>query len=80
MIFIIMDMLNSLCGSNILLLDELSVVDTKCFDALLDIVLAYADDYDHILLAAVDHEDTVKSVTDRKIPMLSLAREVSEAA
>ena len=78
MIFIIMDMLNSLCGSNILLLDELSVVDTKCFDALLEIVLAYAGDYDHILLAAVDHDDTVRSVESRGISTLDLkAHEVA---
>ena len=80
MIFIVMDMLNSLCGSNILLLDELSVIDTKCFDDLLDIVLAYADDYDHILLAAVDHEDTVRSVESHGIAMMPLARETDATA
>ena len=75
MLFIIMDMLNSLCGTNILMLDELSVVDKKCFDALLDIASAYAGDYDHILLAAVDHDDTVNSVESRSIPFLSLEAE-----
>lgn len=73
MLFIIMDMLNSLCGTNLLLLDELSVIDEKCFDSLLDIVLAYASDYDHIILAAVDHKDTVDSVVSHGIPMLNIA-------
>lgn len=79
MIFIIMDMLNALCGTNLLLLDELSVIDTGCFDALLDIVTASASEYDHILLAAVDHEDTVKSVKKRSIPMLDLTKKAEEA-
>lgn len=78
MIFIIMDMLNALCGSNLLLLDELSVVDEKCFDALLDIVTTYAKEYDHILLAAVDHEDTLRSVKSHDIPMLTLDCTVKE--
>ena len=68
MIFILMDMLNSLSGSNILFLDELSVVDSKCFDALLDIIMAYESGYDHILVAAVDHADTVESIKAHSIP------------
>ncbi len=79
MIFIIMDMLSSLCGTNLLLLDELSVIDEKCFDALLDIVLAYAGDYDHVLLAAVDHKDTVESIDHHGIPTLSLSVHEKEA-
>ena len=78
MIFILMDMLSSLCGTNILLLDELSVVDKDCFDALLDIISDCATSYDHILLAAVDHEDIVNSVKSHSIPVLSLEAEVTE--
>lgn len=70
MLFILMDMLNALCGSNILFLDELSVVDEECFDKLLDIVVEYTDDYDHVVLAAVDHDDTIRSVTKHHIPDL----------
>lgn len=73
MLYILMDMLNSLCGSNILMLDELSVVDEECFNALLDIVCNYASDYDHILLAAVNHDDIVKAIEAHHIPMLSPA-------
>lgn len=71
MLFIIMDMLNTLCGTNILLLDELSVIDEVSFDALLSIITECASDYDHIILAAVNHDDTVKSVLKHKIPQLS---------
>ena len=78
MLFILMDMLNSLVGTNLLLLDELSVIDTKCFDALLDIVLSYAGEYDHVFVAAVDHADTVDSVASHSIPLLSLEREALE--
>lgn len=72
MLFIIMDMLNSLCGTKLLLLDELSVIDDKCFNALLDIVMATKEDYDHIILAAVDHVDTVESVVSHAIPLLDI--------
>jgi DNA repair exonuclease SbcCD ATPase subunit len=70
MLFVLMDMLNALCGTNILLLDELSVIDSETFNSLLDIVLKYAGDYDHILLAAVDHKDTVDSIDAHGIPRL----------
>ncbi len=72
MIFILMDMLNTLTGTNLLLMDELSVVDQKCFDALLDLVTSNAANYDHILVAAVNHEDTVKSVIAHSINMIEL--------
>ena len=70
MIFILMSMLNSLTGCGILYMDELSVADSKCFNALLNIVSAYGEDYDCILIAAVNHEDTVKAVQDHKIPVI----------
>ena len=70
MIYVIMDMLNQLVGTNILFLDELSVIDNECFETLLDIILSHKEDYDHILIAAVDHEDTLKAVKDREIASL----------
>lgn len=73
MLFILMDMLNSLCGSNILMLDELSVIDDVCFNALLDIVCSYASEYDHILLAAVNHDDTIRAVEAHHVPIMSIA-------
>lgn len=73
MLFILMDMLNSLCGSNILMLDELSVIDEVCFNALLDIVCSYASEYDHILLAAVNHDDTIRAVEVHHVPIMSIA-------
>lgn len=78
MLFILMDMLNALSGSRILFLDELSVIDTKCFDALLDIIMAYEADYDHILIAAVDHPDTVASVKSHGIPFLGIGEPAAE--
>ncbi len=72
MIFIIMDMLNSLCGSRILFLDELSVMDPKAFDTLIEIIADCESGYDHILLAAVNHEETVKTITSHGIRILEL--------
>lgn len=71
MLFIIIDMLNSLCGTRLLFLDELSVLDTGCFDSLLGIIQAYSADYDHIFVAAVDHPDTVASFADKEIPIFT---------
>ena len=69
MLFILIDMLNSLCGTRLLVLDELSVLDGMTFDSLLDLLGAYGEDYDHIIIAAVDHPDTVESLTKRDIPV-----------
>lgn len=73
MLFILIDMLNSLVGTKLLVLDELSVLDTECFDAMLDTILAYADDYDHIFIAAVDHPDTIESFKKREITLADLS-------
>lgn len=72
MIFIIMDMLNQLTGTNILILDELSVIDEKCLNALFDTVIANKEDYDHILLATVDHTDIKEAIAKKSIPVLDV--------
>lgn len=72
MIFILMDMLNALSGTNLLLMDELSVIDEKCFNALLDLVVTYGSDYDHIILASVNHTDIVDAITSHGIPQLDI--------
>lgn len=59
--FLIMDMLNSLSGLNILIMDDLDRLDKDAFEALIKIIAdkKVSDHYDHILLCAVDHEDTL---------------------
>lgn len=74
MLFMIMDMLNSLSGTRILFIDELSVMDAVNFSALLDIITEYQGEYDHIIFAAVDHKETVESIKDHKIPMVDIVK------
>lgn len=69
--FMIMDMLNVLSGVNLLFLDELSVMDKEAFASLLDIADKHKAEYDHILIASVDHDDILSAVKARGIPMFS---------
>ncbi len=80
MLFMIMDMLNSLSGTKILFIDELSVMDADNFNSLLDVIKQYSSEYDHVLFAAVDHKETVSSVKKHKIPILKIEREPKTAA
>ena len=69
--FVIMDMLNQLSGVNILLLDELSVIDSSVFEKFVSTVLEHKDDYDHIIMSAVNHIDTVDVLTKLDVNTLN---------
>lgn len=62
--FLVMDMLNSLSGLGILFLDGLEVLDKAAFDALLKILETPESEktYDHIFMSAVDHDDTKSAI------------------
>ncbi len=70
MLYILIDMLNELVGSKILMLDELSVMDTSTFSTLLDLVLQHISDYDHIILSTVDHAELKEALTSREIDVI----------
>lgn len=55
---LIVDMLNSLSGANVLLLDDLDKLDGDRMNALLHF-LTTNNSYDNVFLAAVDHKDTI---------------------
>ena len=78
MLYMIMDMLNSLSGTQILFIDELSVMDKENFNFLLDLITRYQGDYDHIIFAAVNHIETVDAVKTHMIPMVELTKRESE--
>ena len=62
-IFLLTDLIsNALSQSNILILDDLDKLDNDAFDALLKCVMqpSVQDSYDHIIICAVNHEDTKK--------------------
>lgn len=60
-LYLFLDMLNALSGFGILFLDGLEVLDANAFDALLTVLESPDADktYDHIFVAAVNHEDMV---------------------
>jgi DNA repair exonuclease SbcCD ATPase subunit len=65
--FLMLDMLNSLSGFRLLMMDDLDKLDKTALDELLA-VLTDADvlnRYDHIFLAMVDHDDAM-AVLDRR--------------
>ena len=64
-VFLLLDMLNALTGFNILILDELGTLDPDVFVNLICLLSdpAVLQDYDHIILCAVNHDDTVKTLT-----------------
>lgn len=61
MVFLLLDMLNAMCGLKILFLDELSVLDEDNFKALIS-VLNSVTDYDQVFITTVDHESLVKAL------------------
>ena len=71
MLYIIIDMLNQLVGTRLLVLDELSVIDEETINVLLELILSHSADYDHIVLSAVDHADTVNAFKAHSIPFIS---------
>ena len=80
MLFMIMDMLNSLSGTRILFIDELSVMDAENFNALLDIICTYSSEYDHVVFAAVNHMETVAAIKAHGIPMVEIDVKAPAAA
>ena len=57
--FIMMNMIHQLSGAKILLLDEASVMDAKSFGEILTLCNAFANEYEYIVVAGVDHDDTL---------------------
>lgn len=62
--FGVLDMLNSLSGLKLLMLDDLDKLDTKSFDLLIEVIQSeYVQDaYDNIIICCVDHPDTMDTL------------------
>lgn len=63
-VFLLLDMLNTLCGTRILLLDDVNHLDSKNFDTLFALICSKTlqDDYDHIFLCAAVNADIEKQI------------------
>lgn len=65
--FLLMLMLAKLSGLRIIILDELSVLDKRAFESLLEILDDCKDEYDMAVIGCVDHADTVQALENRRI-------------
>ena len=57
-IFMLLSFLNNLTGLNILFLDDIECLDKNVMKNLLELIHKHQDNYDHVILSGVDHEDT----------------------
>ena len=71
-LFLLTDLCNSLSGLNILILDDLDKLDENNLSSLLKLITSKEaiEAYDHIFLASVDHDDTVRIVNDMHIHIM----------
>ena len=72
MIFVLLDLLNQLSGAKVLFLDELSVMDVETFKALIDLIKKHVEEYDHVVVASVDHSDIVGLIDAAGIERLTV--------
>lgn len=63
-IFLILDILNSITGIKLLFLDEIEILDNEVWKRLLSLIKEHEDEYDHIILAGVNHSDTIEMVKE----------------
>ena len=72
--FILADMINQLSGFDIIFFDNIDKLDVGILKQLIALVQSkeVTDQYDHIFLLGIDHEDTVKAMQDAKVSLLTL--------
>lgn len=70
--FLLVNMLSTLSGMGIIILDELSVLDDEVFANLIKVLVENKEEYDMCLLASVDHVDTLATLNKYNIPILSV--------
>lgn len=65
---LILDAIESLSGLGIMILDDLDKLDADALDALFSLLseLDFADSYDHIFVAMVNHEDALRVIESHK--------------
>lgn len=71
-IYVIMDVLSKLTGTNIILLDELSVMDKQMLAYFVEILKNNQEKYGNIFIAGVDYEEMDKVLVDAGINVLPL--------
>lgn len=72
MVYVLMHMFSSLAGSRILFLDELSVLDSEAFSALVKLLVTNQDDYDQAIIATAEHPDTTETLVNNGVQMMDV--------
>ena len=70
--FLLLDLLSTLSGFKMIILDELSVLDREAFEKLLNLVIERKNDYDHVILSAIDSKDYNEVLVDHKIEVFKI--------
>ena len=74
-LYMMISLLNDLCGARIILLDELSVMDAETFREFLSILTVCGEDYDNVFIASVSHPDTDEAVKASGIRITEINRQ-----
>ena len=63
--FLLLDMLNTLCGTKLLLMDDLNHLDPNSLDTLMSLITStpVINDYDHIFISSVNNTDMINVVS-----------------
>ena len=69
-LFILLDMINSLTGLRMMFLDELSVLDKNAFETLVKLIKDNLDEYDLVILATAEHDDNMQILKDNNVNMI----------
>ena len=69
-LFILLDMINSLTGLRMMFLDELSVLDKNAFDTLVRLIKEHIDEYDLVILATAEHDDNMETLKKYGVNMI----------
>lgn len=71
-IYVVMDVLSKLTGTNIILMDELSVMDKEMLSYFVEILKNNEDKYGNIFISGVDYSEMNKVLVDAGINVLPL--------
>ena len=65
-IFLLLDLVSALCGTRILLLDDLNHLDALALEDIFSIITnpSFMEEYDHVIISAVNSQDVI-NVTDK---------------
>ena len=74
-LFLLLDMINALTGLRMMFLDELSVLDKDAFETLVKLIKDNIEDYDLIILATAEHDDTLATLKNYDVNLIDFSTE-----